>query len=216
MSPAPLGQRQGREQTSTGDALIDAISTLGDGEQNRLSYLLGPEVRWSWKGTLSRTRTFVGRDSAIDELLAGVDATVDAQQGVSVRPVVADESRVVVEFSGRNSAPAEARYDNRDCGFASFTGAHLVELHEWLEVEAVTSVSGSAPLPSYRVTELPSYRSRADGHAKAGPGRVSGQRIRSSRIAIGRQVSSLAPAIECCRREQGVHCGRTLGNQGRV
>lgn len=123
-------------------ALTTAVRALGDGSRTALFDLFADDVRWSWMGVESWSRTFEGKQAVLDELFGGVDATLSDQQGVEVLAVTAGGERVVVEFNGFNTTPDGHRYDNRYCWVVTFRSGLISEVREYMDTKLVSDVFG--------------------------------------------------------------------------
>jgi uncharacterized protein len=122
------------------DALTAAIKALGDGSRAALFDLISDDVRWSWMGVESWSRTFEGKEAVIGDLFGGIDETIAGQQGPEILAVIADGGRVVVEFNGFNTTPDGRRYDNHYCWVTTFESGKLTELHEYMDTKLVSDV----------------------------------------------------------------------------
>jgi ketosteroid isomerase-like protein len=139
MSPTP------RNPDTAGQALVAAVEALGVGNRTPLFDLLADDVRWSWMGVRTWSRTFTGKAEVVDELFGGVDQTLADQQGVELLAVTADNTRVVVEFNGFNTTAEGHSYDNRYCWVATFENGLVTELREYMDTQLVTETFGSDP-----------------------------------------------------------------------
>lgn len=103
---------------------------------------MAEDMQWSWMGTGQWSRTFKGKDSVVNELLAAVSETLTEPFEVEARRFIAEGDYVVVEHTGKNATPDGRAYHNRYCWVCRFSEGRLRELREYMDTELVTKTFG--------------------------------------------------------------------------
>jgi uncharacterized protein len=104
--------------------------------------IMAEDMQWSWMGTETWTRTFKGKESVVNELLAAVKATLTEPFEVIPHRFIADGDFVVIEHTGKNTTPDGRPYHNRYCWVCRFSAGKLRELREYMDTELVTKTFG--------------------------------------------------------------------------
>ncbi|MCC5942108.1 MAG: nuclear transport factor 2 family protein [Balneolaceae bacterium] len=105
--------------------------------------IMAEDMQWSWMGTESWTRTFNGKETVINELLAAVKETLKESYEVIPHRFIAEGDFVVIEHTGKNTTPDGMPYHNRYCWVCRFSGGKLKELREYMDTELVTKTFGA-------------------------------------------------------------------------
>ena len=109
--------------------------------------IMAEDMQWSWMGTETWTRTFEGKETVVNELLAAVKATLTEPFEVVPHRFIADEDFVVIEHTGKNTTPDGRPYHNKYCWVCRFSNGKLRELREYMDTELVTKTFGTDDKP---------------------------------------------------------------------
>jgi len=109
--------------------------------------IMAEDMQWSWMGTENWTRTFKGKESVVNELLAGVKETLMESYEVELHQFIAEGDFVVIEHTGKNTTPDGRPYHNRYCWVCRFSDRKLKELREYMDTELVTKTFGTDNQP---------------------------------------------------------------------
>ncbi len=109
--------------------------------------IMADDMQWSWMGTETWTRTFEGKETVVNELLAAVKATLTEPFEVVPHRFIADEDFVVIEHTGKNTTPDGRPYHNKYCWVCRFSNGKLRELREYMDTELVTKTFGTDDKP---------------------------------------------------------------------
>ena len=109
--------------------------------------IMADDMQWSWMGTETWTRTFEGKETVVNELLAAVKATLTEPFEVVPHRFIADEDFVVIEHTGKNTTPDGRPYHNKYCWVCRFSNGKLRELREYMDTELVTKTFGTNDKP---------------------------------------------------------------------
>jgi uncharacterized protein len=123
------------------------FAEMAKGNLDPFVEIMGDDMEWSWMGTETWTRTFKGKESVVNELLAAVKATLTEPFEVIPHRFIADGDFVVIEHTGKNTTPDGRPYHNRYCWVCRFSNGKLRELHEYMDTELVTKTFGTDDKP---------------------------------------------------------------------
>jgi uncharacterized protein len=128
------------------------FAEMAKGSLDPFVEIMAEDMQWSWMGTESWTRTFEGKESVVNELLAAVKATLTEPFEVIPHSFIADGDFVVIEHTGKNTTPDGRPYHNRYCWVCRFSNGKLRELREYMDTELVTKTFGVEGKPGYANT----------------------------------------------------------------
>lgn len=121
----------------------DIFSEMSEGNLEPFIDAMAEDMRWTWMGTGRWSRTFEGKESVVDELLAAVKETLTDSFEVIPHHFFAEGDYVVIEHSGRNTTHDGRPYNNKYCWVCRFADGKLCELREYMDTELVTETFGT-------------------------------------------------------------------------
>lgn len=125
-------------ETSGHKALMQRVfEELSQGNSSPFMDALGDDVRWTIIGTTRWSRTFVGKDAVLSELLQPLRALMAERIKVTARRILADGDCVVVEATGRAVTRAGVPYNNTYCWIFRFESGKVREMTEYLDTALV-------------------------------------------------------------------------------
>jgi ketosteroid isomerase-like protein len=126
--------------TASNKALIQHIHAQLD-QGNSRPFLEGfaDDATWKLEGSTAWSRTYRGRKAIREELLNPLFAQFATPYASRTEHVLADEDRVVVQFSGDVLTHAGRRYNNRYCYVYRLEGGLVKELIEYFDTGLVAS-----------------------------------------------------------------------------
>lgn len=123
------------------------FAEMAKGSLDPFVEIMAVDMQWSWMGTETWTRTFKGKESVVNELLAAVKATLTEPFEVIPHRFIADGDYVVIEHTGKNTTPDGRPYHNRYCWVCRFSDGKHRELREYMDTELVTKTFGTDNKP---------------------------------------------------------------------
>ncbi|MFS2054736.1 nuclear transport factor 2 family protein, partial [Variovorax sp. CT11-76] len=126
--------------TASNKAFIQHIHAQLD-QGNSRPFLEGfaDDATWKLEGSTAWSRTYRGRKAIREELLNPLFAQFATPYTSRTEHVLADEDRVVVQFSGDVLTHAGRRYNNRYCYVYRLEGGLVKELIEYFDTGLVAS-----------------------------------------------------------------------------
>lgn len=121
----------------------DIFGEMAEGNLEPFIEAMAEDMRWTWMGTGRWSRTFEGKESVVNELLAAVKETLTEPFEVIPHRFIAEGDHVVIEHSGRNTTPDGRPYNNRYCWVCRIADGKLRELREYMDTELVTETFGT-------------------------------------------------------------------------
>lgn len=109
--------------------------------------ILAEDMKWSWMGTETWTRTFDGKEAVVNELLAEVKKTLTEPYEITPQRFITEGNYLVIEHTGKNTTPDGRPYHNRYCWVCRFSGGKLQEMREYMDTELVTKTFGTGQNP---------------------------------------------------------------------
>lgn len=124
--------------TANKQLMQNIFAEMANGNLDPFVDAMAEDMEWTWMGTEHWTRTFKGKDSVVNELLAAVKSTLNEPFEVIVHNFIAEDDYVVIEHSGKNTTPDGRPYNNKYCWVCRFSEGKLRELREYMDTELVT------------------------------------------------------------------------------
>ena len=121
------------------------FSELARGNARPFVDSMADEFSWTVTGTTKWSKTYVGKQAVINELLSGLRAMLTAPIITVAHRFIADEDLVAVEARGKNTTQDGKPYNNAYCFVFRLANGKLQEVTEYLDTELVTNVFPDAP-----------------------------------------------------------------------
>jgi ketosteroid isomerase-like protein len=100
---------------------------------------LADDVRWTIIGTTPWSKTYVGKEAVLTELLGPLRAQLAHQNKVTAHRFIAEGDHVVVEARGEVTTKAGAPYRNTYCWVCRLADGKVQELTEYMDTQLAAS-----------------------------------------------------------------------------
>ncbi|WP_394850226.1 nuclear transport factor 2 family protein [Pendulispora brunnea] len=122
--------------------LQHVYAELAKGNSRPLVESLADDVRWTVPGTTKWSKTYVGKESVLRDLLAPLRAKFATPYKATATRFIAEGDCVVVEARGDVMTKSNMPYNNAYCFVYRFAEGKVRELVEYADTELVTSALG--------------------------------------------------------------------------
>lgn len=119
-----------------------AFDALSEGDAEPFVGLLADNVNWTIHGSTAWSKTYQGKASVMEDLLAPVFAKFATQLRITASRLVAEDDVVVVEARGDTTTTSGHRYDNTYCFVCRFDDGCICEITEYMDTDLVRRVLG--------------------------------------------------------------------------
>jgi len=106
---------------------------------------LADDVTWTVMGQYSWSRTFVGKDSILNDLHGHVRSLLVDRSRTIAHRFIADGDHVVVEAKGHNLTKSGMRYDNDYCLVYRLENGKIKEIREYCDSVLTEKALGLFP-----------------------------------------------------------------------
>jgi ketosteroid isomerase-like protein len=129
--------------TSDNKQLLQRIfASLAECDSRPFADAMAEDFRWTVTGSTTWSRTYVGKQAVLSELLAPLRARIKDRLRTRAQRIIADGDYVAVEARGENTTTAGKPYNNRYCFVFRVSAGRLKEVTEYCDTELVTSALG--------------------------------------------------------------------------
>jgi len=122
------------------------FSELAKGNGKPFVDSLADDFCWTVTGSTKWSKTYLGKQAVLKELLQPLFAQFADQYTNSAQRFIAEGDHVVVECRGRVTTKAGKPYHNRYCWVCRIAGGELQELTEYMDTELVASTLAAPAL----------------------------------------------------------------------
>ena len=129
--------------TARNRKLIEGIfAELAQNNTRPFADALADDVRWTTPGSSSSvwSRTFTGKQSVLNDLLATVRAQLVERVRLTVHRILADGDHVVMQASGHAMTKKGKPYNNEYCFLFRIADGKIAEVTEYIDTELASSV----------------------------------------------------------------------------
>src|SRR3954451_9500439 len=91
----------------------DIFSGLSRGDDKLLIEAMADDMTWNWMGTGKGSKSFVGKSSVVNDLMAAAKTTIKQPSNAVAHRILADGDYVAVECTGHNTTPDGKNYNNK-------------------------------------------------------------------------------------------------------
>lgn len=123
--------------TENKQLIQNIISEMSNGNDKPLIEAMSEDMHWNWMGTGPLAKSFVGKSSVVNELLAAAKTTIKQPAKAVVHRILADGDYVIVECTGQNITTDGKAYNNNYCWVCRFNEGKLREINEYMDTELV-------------------------------------------------------------------------------
>ena len=120
--------------------VAEAFAGTSRGDGRSFVAMLDDDVRWEIIGTTSWSRTFVGKDAVIRDLLAPLAANFAGPNTVTAERIMAEGDLVVVEGRNHSRTLRGADYPNRYCWVMRLAAGKVREMTEYCDTALIERV----------------------------------------------------------------------------
>lgn len=129
--------------TSANKELLQRVfSELAEGDSRAFAAILAEDVRWTVIGTSKYSRTYDGKQSVLNELMAPVLSQVTEMVRVKPWRFIAEDDYVVVEWRGESVAKNGKVYNNTYCWVHRLADGQVREVTEYCDTALINDVFG--------------------------------------------------------------------------
>jgi ketosteroid isomerase-like protein len=111
---------------------------------------LADDVTWCVTGQNKWSRTFVGKQSVLNDLQGYFQSLLVQRSRTIAHRFIADGDYVVVEARGDNLTKSGVRYNNEYCMVFRLTNGKIVEIREYCDSALVERALGEFPVSRIR------------------------------------------------------------------
>lgn len=116
---------------------IFAATANGDGRP--FVNALADDVSWRIIGTTGWSRTYIGKQAVLEQLLAPLNAQLAGGNTIVATRFIAEDDMVVVEGVGRNKTKSGRQYENEYCWVIRMDGGKINEVTEYADTHLIVS-----------------------------------------------------------------------------
>lgn len=122
-------------------AILSTVFTeTAQGNWRAFVEALADDVRWTIVGSTPWSKTYVGKQSVIDELLRPIGRQLRGASVIRAQKFIAEGDVVVVQATGHNVTTAGKKYANTYCWIIRMQQGKMRELTEYADTELISSV----------------------------------------------------------------------------
>jgi ketosteroid isomerase-like protein len=103
---------------------------------------MAEDFRWTVKGSTGWSRTYVGKQAVLTELLGQLRTKIEGRVTTTAHNFIADGDYVVVEARGSATTKAGTPYNNEYCFVFRLADGKLAEVTEYADSHLVATVLG--------------------------------------------------------------------------
>ena len=122
------------------EVLEAAFAGTAKGDGRAFVAMLADDVRWSIIGTTDWSRTFVGKESVLRDLLGPLSAQFDGPNIVTASRYVEDGDVIAVEGRNHSRTRRGVAYPNRYCWIFTMRDGHVAEIVEYCDTRLIEAV----------------------------------------------------------------------------
>jgi uncharacterized protein (TIGR02246 family) len=118
----------------------DAFTAWARGDGMAFFNLLAPDVHWTVIGSTPVSRTFSSRDAFVEGAVKPLTAKLAGPIVPTVRDVIAEGDKVVLQWEGRSSGKNGTIYHQTYCWVMRMEGGKVREGTAYLDTELITQI----------------------------------------------------------------------------
>lgn len=116
---------------------------LNKGNTQAFIERLADDIRWTVIGTTKFSGTIIGKPNVIDKLFMRVASELDGATIATIKNVIAEGDRVVVESTGRVATRTGKPYNNTYCEIFRLANGKIKEVTVYLDTALIDAVFGA-------------------------------------------------------------------------
>ena len=101
---------------------------------------LAEDVSWTIIGTTKWSKTYIGKQAVLAELLGPLNAQFAHRNTITAHRFIAEDDYVVVEGRGHNTTKTGQPYENTYCWVCRVVDGKVLELTEYADTELMATV----------------------------------------------------------------------------
>jgi ketosteroid isomerase-like protein len=122
--------------------LKDMFAELAKGNGEALLDALDDNIQWTVTGTTSISKTYVGKQSIIEDFLGPFSAAIDGHIHITPENFIAEGDYVALQGRGESRTKAGVEYNNTYCWVYKFKDGKIISIVEYLDTELVRKAFG--------------------------------------------------------------------------
>jgi ketosteroid isomerase-like protein len=125
--------------------LIEHIfAELAQANSRPMVELLADDVQWHVMGTTPWSRTYVGKQSVLTDLLGVLRTRLADRYRATAQRILADGDHVVVQARGQSTTKSGVPYNNEYCFIYRMENGRIVEVTEYLDTQLLMTALGGS------------------------------------------------------------------------
>jgi uncharacterized protein len=121
-------------------ALAAVFAETAKGNGRPFLEALADDVQWTIIGTTPWSKTYVGKESVINDLLRPLGQQLGGASIITASKFIAEGDLVVVQATGHNVTVRGHRYENTYCWIIRMHDGKMRELTEYADTQLIESV----------------------------------------------------------------------------
>jgi uncharacterized protein len=118
----------------------DAFTAWARGDGNAFFNLLSADVRWTVIGSTAVSRTYPSRDAFVEGAVKPLTAKLAGPIVPTVRDIIAEGDKVVLQWEGRSSAKNGSIYHQTYCWVMQMAEGKVREGTAYLDTELISQI----------------------------------------------------------------------------
>ena len=118
----------------------DAFTAWARGDGNAFFNLLAADVRWTVIGSTAVSRTYPSRDAFVEGAVKPLTSKLAGPIVPTVRDIIAEGDKVVVQWEGRSSAKNGSIYHQTYCWVMRMADGKVREGTAYLDTELISQI----------------------------------------------------------------------------
>jgi len=118
----------------------DAFAAWARGDGMAFFNLLAPDVRWTVIGSTPVSRTYTSREAFVEGAIKPLSAKLAGPIVPTVRDIIAEGDKVVLQWEGRTSGTNGALYHQTYCWVMRIADGKVSEGTAYLDTELITKI----------------------------------------------------------------------------
>jgi uncharacterized protein len=118
----------------------DAFTAWARGDGNAFFDLLAADVRWTVIGSTAVSRTYPSRDAFVEGAVKPLTAKLAGPIVPTVRDIIAEGDKVVLQWEGRSSAKNGSIYHQTYCWVMRMADGKVREGTAYLDTELISQI----------------------------------------------------------------------------
>jgi uncharacterized protein (TIGR02246 family) len=118
----------------------DAFTAWARGDGMAFFNLLAEDVHWTVIGSTPVSRTYAGREAFVEGAVKPLTAKLSGPIVPTVRDIIAEGDKVVLQWEGRSSAKNGTIYHQVYCWVMRLTDGKVVEGTAYLDTELISQI----------------------------------------------------------------------------